>query len=78
MEVRLATFESPDGSQRVVLCRRIDGNFTYRMQFADPNMLDGPDFVWGRPGPDCGVYDTIETAEAEAMQRVAWLKLRFN
>ncbi len=78
MEVRLATFESPDGSQRVVLCRRIDGNFTYRMQFADLNMLDGPDFGWGRLGPDCGVYDTIETAEAEAMQRVAWLRLRFN
>jgi hypothetical protein len=28
---------------------------------------------WGPPGPYCGVYDTPETAEVEAVGRVAWM-----
>lgn len=78
MEVRLTTFESPEGDQRVVLCRRSDGNFTFRMQWADLTVSTGPDYGWGPLGPDCGIYDTLETAEAEALQRIDWLRARFH
>jgi hypothetical protein len=38
-----------------LIMRRADGNFTYRIQTAG-----------GSPGADCGIYDSAETAEAEA------------
>lgn len=33
---------------------------------------------WGPQGLDCGIYDTADTAETEAMQRVGWLKAGFH
>ena len=78
MEERISIIEKADRSERVVICRRKDGNFTYRRQWADPAVLTGPDYGWGPPGPDLGVYDTPATAEMEAMQRVAWLKTNFH
>ena len=78
METRVAIFESPDGDQRVIIFRRVDGNFTFRKQWADPSVLTGPDFGWGTLGPDCGIYGSCDTAETEAMQRIAWLRAGFH
>jgi len=33
---------------------------------------------WGPMSIDAGVYDSVDTAEAEARQRVAWLKDLFH
>lgn len=33
---------------------------------------------WGPPGPDCGIYDTTDSAETEAHERVPWLKRQFH
>lgn len=51
---------------RVLIVRRADGAFTYRRQWSEGNS-------WGEPGPDCGIYDSAETAESEARSRVWWL-----
>jgi hypothetical protein len=80
----LRTFESPDGLQRVIIVRRADGLCSYRRMWrssqmnADPDSPifmrgSGPEGHWAPPGPYCGVYDTPETAEAEASGRVPWM-----
>lgn len=78
MKDRVRIIEKPDGSERVVVCRRDDGNFSYRRQWADASILIGNDQGWGQLGPECGIYDSQEMAETEAMQRVSWLKVRFH
>ena len=51
----------------VLIMRRADGRFTYRIQEMGNEAL-------GRPGFDCGIYDSAATAEAEAWaRRGAWL-----
>jgi hypothetical protein len=77
MEDRVRIIENPDGSERVVICRRDDGTHSYRRQWADSSIL-GNDRGWGQFGPECGIYDSIEMAETEAMQRVPWLKVMFH
>jgi hypothetical protein len=79
------TFESFDGSERVLISRRPDGAYTYQRQWlsaALPNSdPDSPivgsheqrEEAWGPPGPDCGIYDSADTAKNEARQRVPWL-----
>jgi hypothetical protein len=62
------TLTRPDGLERVLVVRRTDGLATYRRQWADP--ASGQ---WASPGPDCGLYDTVEMAEAEARSKVWWL-----
>jgi hypothetical protein len=81
----IKTFESFDGRERVLISRRPDGTYTYRRQWlsaALPNSApDSPiveaneqrEQAWGPLGPDCGIYDTADTAEDEARQRVPWL-----
>jgi len=78
MEDRLSIIGKADGTERVLICRRSDGRFTYRRQWADLSVITGQDFCWGAVGPDLGIYDTPETAELEAMQRVPWLKANFH
>lgn len=51
---------------RVQIVRRGDGAFTYR---TSARLSDG----WNAPGPDLGIYDSADTAEAEARCRVWWL-----
>ena len=51
---------------QVQIVRRSDGAFTYRTL---ARLSDG----WAAPGPDLGVFDSAETAEAEARRRVWWL-----
>lgn len=60
----LKIFESPNAQVQIV--RRVDGAFTFRMRSKSSH-------GWNRPGPDCGIYDSRETAEAEARARVWWL-----
>lgn len=55
------------GRHRVQILRLEKGGFIYRMQSAN-------DEGWGALGPICGYYDSIETAEAEARERVWWLR----
>lgn len=66
--------EHRDAQQRIVIVRREDGLYTYRHQWAAPDSVSS----WGAMGPDCGVYDSSDTAEAEAMQRTDWLKENFH
>jgi hypothetical protein len=85
MNSTVRTFESFDGSERVLISRRFDGTYTYQRQWLlaalpsnDPDspIVDAGEKrqqVWGSPGPDCGIYDSAETAESEARQRVRWL-----
>lgn len=61
----------PGGQRRVMIVRRDDGRFTYRWQERQSG-------DWGGASIDAGVYDTLETAEAEARQRVSWLKNLFH
>jgi hypothetical protein len=84
------TFESSDGRERVLISRRPDGTYTYRrlwLSAEQPNndpdsaIVDASeerDGTWGTPGPDCGIYDSADTAETEARQRVPWLRQQFN
>ena len=62
------TLTRPDNLERVLLVRRADGLATYRRQSSD-----SASGVWRPPGPDAGLYDTVEMAEAEARARVWWL-----
>ncbi len=78
MQDRFRIIEKPDGGERVVICQRLDGNFSYRRQWADASVITGDDPGWGLLGPELGIYDSPETAETEAMQRVPWLKARFH
>jgi hypothetical protein len=61
----------PDGKLRAVIVCRADGRFTYRTQ-----ERDGQD--WGPATIDAGVYDSADTAEMEARQRVPWLRELFH
>jgi len=61
----------PDGLLRAIIVRRNDGRFTYRRQ-----EKEGQD--WGPATIDAGVYDSPDTAEMEARQRIPWLKALFN
>jgi hypothetical protein len=80
----LKTLTSPDGRERVLIVRRTDGAFAYRMQFREDlrfkNWGDHPwpdgfdrEFGWNPPGPCCGIYDSAETAGWEALCRVEWV-----
>jgi hypothetical protein len=71
----LRILESPDNQERVVIVRRLDGTFTYRRQWRS-EFSDDADGGWGPLGPDCGIYDSEETAEIEAQQRIEWLRDR--
>jgi hypothetical protein len=61
----------PAGQARVLIIRREDGRYTYRRQ--NREALD-----WGPQTIDAGVYDSPDTAETEARQRVAWLRKLFH
>ncbi|HWU12990.1 MAG TPA: hypothetical protein VN157_03160 [Caulobacter sp.] len=68
MEVVVGTLTRPDGLERILVVKRADGLASYRRQF-----IDAVSGRWGPPGPELGLYDTIETAEIEARSRVWWL-----
>jgi hypothetical protein len=57
---------SPNAEERVLIVCRADGAYTYRRQ--QFNSAE-----WSEVGPDCGIYDTSETAEVEARCRIPWL-----
>jgi hypothetical protein len=79
------TFNSFDGSERVLISRRPDGTYTYQRQWRsamlpnsnpDSPIVDASEVrqeAWGPAGPDCGIYDSADTAESEARQRIPWL-----
>jgi hypothetical protein len=60
-----------DGTRRVVVVRRTDGRYTYRQQEKEA-------CEWGPATIEAGVYDSPETAESEARQRVEWLRALFH
>lgn len=68
IEKTVGVFSRRDGLERIIVVEREDGLFTYKKQSA------GRHGTWGDPGPASGVYDSPETAIAEAQQRVWWLK----
>lgn len=65
------TLNHPKETKRVIIVRREDGRFTYRWQERRGN-------DWGAASIDAGVYDSADTAEAEARQRERWLKDLFH
>lgn len=67
IEKVVGTFSRPDNIERILVVERGGGLFTYKKQAADRNG------TWDSPGPPCGVYDSPETAIAEAQMRVWWL-----
>jgi len=90
MYLTIKVLESLDGCQRVLISRRPDGAYTYQRQWLsallpndDPDSPIGDaceeqDGTWGPPGPDCGIYDSADTAETEARLCVPWLRQQFN
>ncbi len=75
---------SPNGEERVLIVKRPDGAFSYRMQAREnPNYRNWGDSPWpcgferedgwNPPGPCCGIYDSAEAAAWEALCRVGWL-----
>ena len=67
MDTIVGTLTRPDGLERVLVVTRADGLATYRRQWAEASGQ------WVSTGPDCGLYDTVETAEAEARTKIWWL-----
>ena len=67
----LAVYVKPDGSRRVLIVRRNDGLYSYRLQL---NIKRGEVSEWDQAGPYCGIYDAADTAETEAASRVNWLR----
>lgn len=66
----LKILTSDAGDERVLIVRRADGVYTYRReQYGE----DG----WDK-GLDLGLYDSANTAEAEARMRVGWLVPAFH
>jgi hypothetical protein len=63
----ISTIVRPDDKERVIIVRRDDGLITYQRQWQE---MGG----WGDPGPDCGIYESQETAEAEAKSRIWWVR----
>jgi hypothetical protein len=59
------------GNLRVIIVRRNDGRFSYRQQ-------EKQDAGWSPATIDAGIYDSAESAETEARQRVAWLRALFH
>lgn len=53
-------------TERALIEERQDGIVTFRMQWMERH-------GWGQLGPECGLYDSLETAENEARGRIAWL-----
>ena len=62
----IKTLTAPSLEERALIVRRADGAYSYRRQWLHHNR-------WGAIGPYCGIYDSEETAEAEARGRIPWL-----
>jgi hypothetical protein len=80
----LNIFASPDGQKRVLIVQRPDGAFSFCTQGrTDPKFRGWGDSPWPRgyereegwepPGIYCGIYDSAQTAEWEALCKVEWL-----
>ncbi|MBW8302626.1 MAG: hypothetical protein K0M78_01495 [Brevundimonas sp.] len=59
------------GDERVLIVRRGDGAYTYRREWHG-------DGGWADNAIDLGIYDSADTAEAEARVRVSWLIPAFH
>jgi hypothetical protein len=77
----LKILDRPGGCERVLLVIRNDGNYTFQRQWlsgpsdsGNRDLSDGKLNTWGAPGPDCGIYESIEGAEQEARLRIDWLQ----
>ncbi len=80
----IRTFTGPDKQKRVLIVRRSDGSFSYRLQERENPKYktwgDHPwpygferEVGWNLPGPCCGIYDSAEIAVWEALCWVEWL-----
>jgi len=69
-EIVLETLTNETGDERVLIVRRADGVFTYRCEWHGEG-------GWS-DGLDVGLYDSADTAEAEARMRVGWLVPAFH
>ena len=67
-ETTVGTFSRPDERERVLVMQRADGLFTYKRQWSDQQGK------WGALGVPCGLYESPETAAAEARDRIWWLR----
>ena len=65
-------YESPDGSERVVIGQRSDGYWTFELRHRSYRGK------WVTKWSFNGIYDSAETAEDEARAYVPWLKTRFR
>lgn len=76
----MVIFESPNGDERVLILQRQDDAFTYRRQWRSQTSqaLGGDEGIWSALGPDCGIYNALDTGKKEARQRVPWLKDQFH
>lgn len=73
----ILVLENSEGTERLLITQRLDGAYTYRRQWRNiptSSLVPPEDYEWGPFGPDCGIYDSAETAEIEARQRIKWLK----
>ncbi|HEY3812846.1 MAG TPA: hypothetical protein VGL66_06440 [Caulobacteraceae bacterium] len=69
-DILIKELEKDDGTEAVRIVRRSDGVFSYQK-------------VWRRPDGDevglyAGLYDSAETAEREARDRIPWLVSQFH
>ena len=63
----LRSIVSPDGEHRVLIVKRPDGAYSYRQQ----SLIDSQaGREWQTPGPYLGIYNSVETAEEEALARM--------
>jgi hypothetical protein len=61
------TIADPRGTHRVHILQRADGIYTYVIE-----QRHEASNRWGGHGPSCGLYDSAETAEREAVLRLWW------
>jgi hypothetical protein len=55
----------------VLIVRRADGAYAYRREWHGEG-------GWGESALDLGIYDSADTAEAEARTRTSWLAPAFH
>lgn len=69
-EIVLQTLTNETADERVLIVRRADGVYTYRREWYGADGWSG--------ALDLGLYDSADTAEAEARMRIDWLVPAFH
>jgi hypothetical protein len=63
-----------DGSRQVDFVRRVDGLFSFHVQLK----FEGREVWTPDPYSDSPIFDSLETAQSEAISRLPWLRAELH